>query len=182
MAGQNDKQHLVITAVGPDRVGLVEQISQFLLKEGCNIEDSKMAVFCGEFTIILLVSGAEDGLARVAASLEALTAQTGLAFFCKEPTARAPVASALPCRLLASCLDHPGVVYELSSVLSRRGVNIESLETKTDESAMSGTPIFGLDALLSVPARVNLHALRQELDEIGKRENIDIEFSLLSKV
>ena len=57
-----DKQHLVITAVGPDRVGLVEQISQFLLKEGCNIEDSKMAVFCGEFTIILLVSGAPKGL------------------------------------------------------------------------------------------------------------------------
>ena len=37
------KDHLVITAVGPDRVGLVEQIAQFLLKEGCNIEDSKMA-------------------------------------------------------------------------------------------------------------------------------------------
>jgi glycine cleavage system transcriptional repressor len=181
MEKQHDKQHLVITAVGPDRVGLVEQISQFLLREGCNIEDSKMAVFCGEFTIILLVSGAAEGLARVAHSLESLTAQTGLVFFSKEPAARTPGPSALPCRLLASCLDHPGVVHQLSSVLSRLGVNIESLETKTAESAMSGTPIFGLDARLSVPARVNLHALRQELDEIGKRENIDIEFSLLSK-
>ena len=176
-----DKQHLVITAVGPDRVGLVEQISQFLLKEGCNIEDSKMAVFCGEFTIILLVSGAPKGLERVAHSLNELTSQTGLVFFSKQPAVRTPVASALPCRLLASCLDHPGVVHQLSSVLSRLGVNIESLETKTEESAMSGTPIFALDARLSVPAQVNLHALRQELDEIGKRENIDIEFSLLPR-
>jgi glycine cleavage system transcriptional repressor len=176
-----EKQHLVITAVGPDRVGLVEQISQFLLKEGCNIEDSKMAVFCGEFTIILLVSGAADGLDRVAHSFESLTAQTGLIFFGKRPAPRAAVDAALPCRLLASCLDHPGVVHQLSSVLSRLGVNIESLETKTEESAMSGTPIFGLDARLSVPARVNLHTLRQELDEIGKRENIDIEFSLLPR-
>jgi len=175
-----EKQHLVITAVGPDRIGLVEQISQFLLKQGCNIEDSKMAVFCGEFTIILLVSGAPDGLERVSQTLNALTSQTGLVFFAKKPAVRAPVASALPCRLLASCLDHPGVVHQLSSVLSRLGVNIESLETKTEESAMSGTPIFGLDARLSVPAQVNLHTLRQELDEIGKRENIDIEFALLS--
>jgi glycine cleavage system transcriptional repressor len=176
-----EKQHLVITAVGPDRVGLVEQISQFLLREACNIEDSKMAVFCGEFTIILLVSGESDGLERISQSLNALTSQTGLVFFSKRPTTRAAPDAALPCRLLASCLDHPGVVHQLSSVLSRIGVNIESLETKTEESAMSGTPIFGLDARLSVPARVNLHALRQELDEIGKRENIDIEFSLLPR-
>ncbi|HWP83872.1 MAG TPA: ACT domain-containing protein [Terriglobia bacterium] len=176
-----DKQHLVITAVGPDRVGLVEQISQFLLQEGCNIEDSKMAVFCGEFTIILLVSGSAEGLERVSRSLKDLTAQTGLVFFSKRPAVRTPAAAALPCRLKASCLDHPGVVHQLSSVLSRLGVNIESLETSTEESAMSGTPIFGLDARLSVPAQVNLHALRQELDEIGRRENIDIEFSLLPR-
>jgi glycine cleavage system transcriptional repressor len=181
LMNQKDKQHLVITAVGPDRVGLVEQIAKFLVKEGCNIEDSKMAVFCGEFTIILLVSGAADGLERISKSLDALTSQTGLAFFTKQPAMRPPVASALPCRLQASCLDHPGVVHQLSAVLSRLGVNIESLETKTEESAMSGTPIFGLDARLSVPAQVSLHALRQELDEIGRRENIDIEFSLLSR-
>jgi glycine cleavage system transcriptional repressor len=176
------KDHLVITAVGPDRVGLVEKITQFLMKEGCNIEDSKMAVFCGEFAIILLVSGDPAALERVSRSFEPLTAQTGLLFHSKKPAAREPAESALPCRLQASCMDHPGVVYQLSSVLSRLGVNIESLETKTQEAAMSGTPIFQLEARLSVPARVSLHELRRELDEIGKRENIDVEFSLLSRV
>ncbi|MBI4465622.1 MAG: ACT domain-containing protein [Acidobacteria bacterium] len=175
------QEHLVITAVGPDRVGLVEKISELLVQEGCNIEDSKMAVFCGEFAIIVLVSGDATALQRVGQSLDSLTAQTGLTFFSKKPAARVPVESALPCRLLASCLDHPGVVHQLSSVLSRLGVNIESLETKTQEASMSGTPIFQLDARLSVPARVNLHELRRDLDEIARRENIDIEFSLLPK-
>ena len=172
------KEHLVITAVGPDRVGLVEQMTQFLLKEGCNIEDSKMAVFCGEFTIILLVSGEAAALDRVAQSLPSLTDQTGLAFAIKKPVARIPVASALPCRLQASCLDHPGVVHKLSSALSKLGINIEAMETTTHAAPMSGTPIFQFDAQLSVPAHVNLHELRKQLDEIGKQENIDIEFSL----
>ena len=175
------KEHLVITAVGPDRVGLVEQITQFLLKEGCNIEDSKMAVFCGEFTIILLVSGEAAGLDRVAQSLPSLTAQTSLIFSSKKPVARSPVASALPGRLQASCLDHPGVVHQLSSVLSKLGINIEAMETTTQAAPMSGTPIFQFDARLSVPAHVNLHDLRRKLDEIGKQENIDIEFSLLGR-
>lgn len=175
------KEHLVITAVGPDRVGLVEQITQFLLKEGCNIEDSKMAVFCGEFTIILLVSGEAAALDQVAQSLPSLTDQTGLVFFSKRPVARSPVASALPGRLQASCLDHPGVVHQLSSALSKLGINIEAMETTTQAAPMSGTPIFQFDARLSVPAEVNLHELRRKLDEIGKQENIDIEFSLLGR-
>src|ERR1035437_5521652 len=172
------KEHLVITAVGPDRVGLVEQIAQFLLQEGCNIEDSKMAVFCGEFTIILLASGDPAALERLSRSFELLTAQTGLTFFSKRPAQKTYRDSALPCKLLASCLDHPGVVHQLSSALRAMGVNIESMETKTQAAPMCGTPIFQMEAFLSVPAKVNLHALRRELDEIGKRENIDIEFSL----
>lgn len=175
------KEHLVITAVGPDRVGLVEQITEFLLREGCNIEDSKMAVFCGEFTIILLASGESAALERVALSLNSLTKQTGLTLFSKKPASRAATESALPCRLQASCLDHPGVVHQLSSLLSKKGINIEAMETTTQEAPMSGTPIFQLNARLAVPVQVNLHELRRELDEIGKRENIDIEFSLLGR-
>ncbi|MBI4460133.1 MAG: ACT domain-containing protein [Acidobacteria bacterium] len=175
------KEYLVITAVGPDRVGLVQHITQFLLKEGCNIEDSKMAAFCGEFAIILLVSGEASGLDRVSQSLDSLTAETGLVFFSKRSAPRTPVESAIPCRLLASCLDHPGVVHQLSSALSMKGINIESLETTTQEAPMSGTPIFRLEARLSVPPKVNLHDLRREFDEIGKHENIDIEFSVLPR-
>lgn len=175
------KEHLVITAVGPDRVGLVEKLAQFLVREGCNIEDSKMAVFCGEFTIILLVSGEPAALSRVSNSFEPLTAQTGLIFFSKRPAPKTYPESALPCKLLASCLDHPGVVHQLSSALSALGVNIESMETKTHEAPMSGAPIFQMEAFLSVPSTVNLHELRRGLDDIGRRENIDIEFSLLPR-
>ena len=61
-----DTNHLILTAVGPDRVGLVETISQFIARHGCNIEDSKMAVFCGEFAVIVLISGDSDKLKKIA--------------------------------------------------------------------------------------------------------------------
>ena len=48
-----DSNHLILTAVGPDRVGLVEKIAAFIARHDCNIEDSKMAVFCGEFAVIV---------------------------------------------------------------------------------------------------------------------------------
>src|SRR5437867_3638101 len=61
-----DKDHLILTAVGPDQVGLIEKVSQFIARHGCNIEDSKMAVFCGEFALILLISGESGSLVKIA--------------------------------------------------------------------------------------------------------------------
>ena len=51
-----DKDHLIFTAIGPDRVGLVQRIAAFISRHDCNIEDSKMAVFCGEFAVIVLIA------------------------------------------------------------------------------------------------------------------------------
>jgi glycine cleavage system transcriptional repressor len=176
MAGSN---HLILTAVGPDRIGLVEKISQFIARHGCNIEDSKMAVFCGEFAVIVLIGGAGNHLVGVASDYHGLEAETGLTISIKTAAARQTTESFLPYKLTASCMDHPGIVYQISNVLSTMGVNIESMETKTYAAPVSGTPIFQLEAELAVPIRTNINQLRLRFAEIQREENIDIELSSL---
>ena len=39
-----DKSYLVLTAVGPDRPGLVSEISSMVHGAGANLEDSRMAI------------------------------------------------------------------------------------------------------------------------------------------
>ena len=81
-----DKDHLILTAIGPDQVGLVQKISEFISRHGCNIEDSKMAVFAGEFALIVLLSGQERGLQSIGDSVEELRSQTGLHIWIKQPS------------------------------------------------------------------------------------------------
>src|SRR5215471_10158000 len=81
------KDHLVLTAAGSDRVGLVEKISEFISRRGCNIEDSKMAVFYGEFAIIVLVSGDSNSLSRIASDSVELEVETQLVVRMKTPSA-----------------------------------------------------------------------------------------------
>src|SRR5262245_46793488 len=126
-----EKDHLILTATGPDEVGLVERISAFISQRNCNIEDSKMAVFCGEFAVIILISGERVQLARVASDFREIEQETGLSITVKAPSVRKSSKSFLPYKLTASCLDHPGIVHRISSLLRSLGVNIESLETKT---------------------------------------------------
>ena len=174
-----DKNHLILTAVGPDQVGLVEKISEFIARHGCNIEDSKMAVFCGEFALIILTSGESSHLHKIANHYRELEIETGLAISIKTPASRKTAESFLPYTLTASCMDHPGIVYQISGILSSFGINIESMETNTYAAPVSGTPIFRLEANISVPTKTNTSSLRQRFAEIQREENIDIELALV---
>ena len=172
-----EKDHVILTAIGPDQVGLVEKISEFISRRGCNIDDSKMAVFCGEFAVIILISGDSGGLFKISSEYRGIENETGLSVAIKTPSARKTAEFFLPYKLTATCMDHPGVVYQISGVLSSLGVNIESMETKTYSAPMSGTPLFQLEANVAVPARTNINSLRQRLEQLQRDENIDIEIS-----
>jgi len=172
-----EKDHVILTAIGPDQVGLVEKISEFISRRGCNIDDSKMAVFCGEFAVIILISGDSGSVFKISSEYRGIEKETGLSVAIKTPSARKTAEFFLPYKLTATCMDHPGVVYQISGVLSSLGVNIESMETKTYSAPMSGTPLFQLEADVAVPARTNINSLRQRLEQLQRDENIDIEIT-----
>ena len=50
-----DRGYVVLTAVGPDRPGLVNALASLIRDAGANIEDSRMAILGGEFAVILLI-------------------------------------------------------------------------------------------------------------------------------
>jgi glycine cleavage system transcriptional repressor len=172
------KEYAVLTGVGPDRPGLVEEVAAALAERDLNLEESRMAVLGGEFALIVLASGAEAALADLRRSLGQLGRGTGLEFALK-PTrspAERPAAPALPYRLLAQSLDHPGIVHEITRVLHSQNVNIESLETHVRPAPISGTPVFALEARLSVPAESKAARLRAELLEVADQFNLDLVF------
>ena len=103
--------------------------------------------------------------------------ESGLSISIKAPSAGKPSEFFLPYRLVASCMDHPGIVYRISGVLSGMGINIYSLETKTYSAPVSGTPLFQLEAHIHVPARTNISDVWERLDELQREESIDIELT-----
>ena len=72
------------------------------------------------------------------------------------------------------------MVHRLSSALSKQGINIESMETQTYAAPVTGTPIFRMEALITVPARVKINALREAFEQMEREENINIELSLVT--
>lgn len=168
-------QELVLTAVGPDRPGLVSDVTGVLLAAGANVADSRMVNLRGQFALLVLVEGAEAVLARVRASLESEAPKLGLRITIDSERRVETAAGGIPYRLRTYSSDQPGIVHRVSELLRRRNINIESLSTSLSAAPFAGTSVFTLDLLMTVPADVPLHSLRDELARVAAQLNCDFD-------
>ena len=165
---------VVLTAVGPDRVGIVDDISGAVTAAGCNIEESKMAVLGGEFAVIMLVSGPAASVDSMARSLPALGEKLGLRVGCHPTHEPRAAERGRPYLLKAVSLDTPGIVHSVTAVLRSHEINIEDLETETAAAPWTGAPMFRLSAHLVVGPSVSVGGLKQELAQLQQDHDLDI--------
>jgi len=168
-----EKSYLVLTAVGPDRPGLVNQISTLVLAAGANLEDSRMAILGGEFALLMLVSGEASAVTRVEQGADELGSRLGLRVLTKPTTSKRPPRDFLPYQIRVTGVDRPGIVQRVAAVLASRGVNVASLESRLAYAPESGTPMFILEAVLQIPSALALADLRRELGTACDEENWD---------
>src|SRR5688572_31213922 len=104
--------HAILTAIGTDRPGIVDELSQFIFDRGGNIEDSRMVNLRGQFAIMVLVGGGADALGRVGRELPEFSKRIGMQSELRPAAATdrpSQAADALPYRLVeigrASCRE-----------------------------------------------------------------------------
>lgn len=168
------RAYAVLTAIGPDRVGIVDDVSGAVSTGACNIEESKMAVLGGEFAVIMLVSGEPAGVETLTRSLPGLGDRLGLRIACKPTREPHPAQSGRPYQLEAVSLDTPGIVHALTAVLRAHDINIEDLETDTAAAPWTGAPMFRMKAHLIVAPSVSIARLRDELAKLQEKHDLDI--------
>jgi glycine cleavage system regulatory protein len=163
---------LVLTVIGTDRPGIVEQISDQVLAVGANWEESRMARLAGKFTGLLRISvdtGKADHLADLLRTLGDLTVVVE-----RSPDVDVSRLRELSLELVGN--DRPGIVRDISHVLARHGVNIEELETEVTGAAMSGEPVFRARARVRLPESADIAAIRDTLEAMADHLMVDLEF------
>jgi glycine cleavage system regulatory protein len=163
---------LVLTVIGDDKPGIVQQLSDQILAAGGNWEESRMARLAGKFAGLLHVSVDAD---RADALAERLTAFKGGGLkVVVERSAPHEGGALRTLRLELLGNDHPGIVHDIARVLAEHRVNIEELETDTTSAPMSGETLFRARAHLSVPQTVTVAQLRALLEALAGELMVDV--------
>ena len=164
---------LVLTVIAPDQPGLVEQLSQTIAAHEGNWLESSMSRLAGKFAGILIVSVPDAQTEALTNALAGLESQ-GLKVIAERSS---EPESEIGCNNISLSLvgsDHPGIVRDISQVLSGYKINVERLGTELISGSMSAEKLFKADADLMVPANVDLDDLQQSLEEIASDLMVDI--------
>lgn len=173
--------HAILTAIGSDRPGIVDEVSQFIFDHGGNIEDSRMVNLRGHFAMMLLIGGSGDVLERLQGEMAELRRRTGLhADLRPADTERSRRAGdAMPYRLKGTGIDQAGLVHRVAHLLREMNVNIESLDTQLKPAPYTGAPMFEIELVMAVPKATPVSEMRQRLGRLCDDLNIDWELEAM---
>lgn len=167
------ENYLVITALGEDKPGIVDKLTETVSSCSCNVVDSRMTVLGGEFAVILMASGKWNELTKLEDALQALRDPLELTITCKRTEPNKPAKDLMPYSVEVISIDHPGIVYELAHFFSSRNINIQELNTTSYAAAHTGTPMFALHITANIPAETRVAPLRDEFLDFCESQNMD---------
>jgi glycine cleavage system transcriptional repressor len=172
------RKNIVLTLSGADRVGIVEAVTEMLVKCDGNLETSRMARLGGEFVMLALVTLPEEQAEKLEQGVQGLRA-LGFQVSTKgtEQSHEQKYAGWLPYQIEVHGADHEGIVHQVARYLTQRGINIESMETGIVPAPMSGTPFFEMNAVVLVPATLPHKDWQADLEEVADHLNVEIKVS-----
>jgi glycine cleavage system transcriptional repressor len=166
-------QLIVLSAIGTDRTGVVQDITEVILSCGGNIEESRMATLGSEFAMLMLVSGNWHTLTRLQNGLDKLSQGDDLTVAIRKTGVKEAKQTRMPYAVDVVSLDQQGIVFNLANFFASRDVEIADVATRRYSAAHTGAPMFAVQMAINVPSTFPISQLRDEFLELSDKLNLD---------
>jgi glycine cleavage system regulatory protein/methionyl-tRNA formyltransferase len=171
--GQPAFVSLVVTAIGPDRPGIVRQLSERAQGFGANWAGSRMANIAGQFAGMVHFEVPAANADALMSALQGLES-AGMRVVIARTEHRPPPPGRRLVTLELEGPDRPGIVRDLSRGLADRGVSIEEMHTEKVEIA-NAEHTFRVKAVLLVPGALSNEELHGAVDPLASEMTVDID-------
>jgi glycine cleavage system regulatory protein len=166
---------LILSILGSDRPGLTQALAGAVLSAGGNWLESHLSRLGGLYVGSVLVELEADGVERLRAAVQAVDAQGLEVRIAPAVEDAAAAGDAIDFSLVGQ--DQPGIVHQVTAILSGLGVNIETFETKISAEAHSGAALFHMEARLRLPPALSADKVQAALEAISGEIMVDISLS-----
>ena len=165
------RSKLIISANGPDRKGIVSEISSIIGKHNGNIETSKMIRLEKEFAMLILINIQNEKIKILTDNLNEIN---NLSVNLIETKTNQNILYENKFHLYINGADNEGIVYAFSKFLSEININIDEINTKIKNAPMSATPLFMMDIIIGSKLDINKQKLNKKLNEISERLGVEV--------
>jgi glycine cleavage system regulatory protein len=165
----------VLSAVGSDRPGLTKALAAAILSAGGNWLESHLSQLGGLYVGSVLVELAADGVEHLRSAAAAVDAEGLEVRIAPAIEGAGAAGETLDFGLVGQ--DRPGIVRQVTTVLSGLDANIETFRTWVDAEPHSGAPLFHMQARLRLPPGLQAQRVQTALEDISAEIMIDISIS-----
>ena len=165
--------HIIISAFGADKPGIVSHLTGAITNHGGNIEESRMIKLGSDFTTMILVSVSADWTESLTVALGGIQ---GLQISIQKTSPFTMEATIPQCEIHLSGADNEGLVHKVAERLAEKGINIEEMETGTENAPISGTILFTMTARVSHP-ELDIPRLENDMNELADKLGVEIRTS-----
>jgi glycine cleavage system regulatory protein len=167
---------LVLTAIGEDRPGLVEALSELIVQHSGSWEESRMARLAGHFAGVVQVQLPDEEAPGFIAALPSMQ-RFGLEVNVVDSDfSLSGIDHRESLRMELVGQDRPGIVREISRALAALGVSVQDLKTVVENAPMSGERLFHAHAELAPPAGVAIEGVRDALERLADEMMVELHF------
>lgn len=161
-------EYLVLTAMGADRTGSVSELTKLASKCGCNILDSRMAVFGLEFTFIMLLNGDARAINQLEGKLPAIAVELELITMMKRTSGYKSQEFTHHYQAEYAGIDQPGVLKSITAFFANRQIDISSLKSDINQD----TNIMNAHILFSLTETTSIDELENEFLQLCEQINV----------
>jgi glycine cleavage system regulatory protein len=163
---------VILSVIGSDRPGLTEALAGAVLSAGGNWLESQLSRLGGLYVGSVLVELEADKVDSLRTAVSAVDAKGLEVRIAPAVEGASAAGEALHFSLVGQ--DRPGIVRQVTAVLSGLDVNIETFETRIGAEPHSGAPLFQMEANLRLPPEAPADAVQAALEAISAEIMVDI--------
>jgi glycine cleavage system transcriptional repressor len=162
--------YIIISAFGSDKPGIVSHLTGAITSHGGNIEESRMVKLGTDFTTMILASVSTEWTESHTVALNGIQ---NLQVSVQKTSPFSINTSLSQCKIQLTGADNEGLVHKLAERLAEKGINIEEIETSTENAPMSGTILFSMTARVS-HLELDIPRLENDMNELAYELGVEI--------
>lgn len=163
---------LVLSVVGSDRPGLTQALAAAVYSAGGNWLESHLSRLGGLYVgsvLVELEAGQAEALRSAVSAVDAHGLEVRIA-----PAVEGRGADGETLQFSLVGQDQPGIVNQVTAVLSGLHANIETFETWISDEPQTGYPLFNMAAHLRLPPGLPAGKVQSALEAISGEIMVDI--------
>ena len=162
--------NIILSVIGPDKFGIVSNISEIVKNHSGNIEKSRMTRLGDYFTIMVLVTINSNNIKDLK---NELSNDSNYQISINELSNNVQNIKQDLYTIHLNGLDNEGLVYKFTNELASLNINIEELKTNIENAPMSGLTLFSLTAKISHP-ELDYDLLKEKMNMLASELDVNI--------